>query len=397
MALPILPSMALKRRKKSLAAGTPASDPVVGLAGSIAHDFSNLLMVIRNAASLLREELGANERGQAIVEEVIHASDRATKLTRQLQAIGRAQLLRPDFVRPAEVLRGVRDMLREIVPTDVEFGMAIAATNATVRFDATQLPVVVMNLVSYAADSVKSHGRVQLSLREETIDRKAARLRKLRAGHFIAIRVSRNSGPSAGEEGRRFGPRLAGRDLPQGTDLRLASAHGVVAQSGGMMDIVADSRHGTSFIAYLPIVEDVEAAEPKPQRPLQVIRSLAGTEVILVVEDDPALRGMVRASLELYGYTVLEAGNGEEALKLLALYNASPDLLLTDLVMPRVTGRELIDALSMEGRLPKVLVMSGYTDHQVLQRAGPSESYPFLRKPFTHEELAAKLRTLLDT
>jgi len=388
--------MNAKRRKRTPAAGTPPTDPIVGLAGSIAHDFSNLLMVIRNAASLLRGELGANERGQAIVEEVIHAADRATKLTRQLQAIGRAQLLRPDLVKPAEVMRGIRDVLREIVPTDVEFGMAIAATDASVRFDASQLPIAVMNLVSYAADSIESHGRVQLALREETIDKKAARQRKLRAGRFISIRVARSGAPTVGEAKGRFGPRLAGRDLPHGTDLRLASAHGVVVQSGGMMDIAADARHGTSFIIYLPIVDDPDAAEPKPRRPLQVIRSLAGTEVILVVEDDQALRGMVRASLELYGYTVLEAANGEEALRLLALYNASPDLLLTDLVMPHVTGRELIEALSMEGRLPKVLIMSGYTDHQVLQRAGPGDSFPFLRKPFTHEELAAKLRTLFD-
>lgn len=162
------------------------------------------------------------------------------------------------------------------------------------------------------------------------------------------------------------------------------------------MDIRTDHRHGTVYVAYLPIVKD-DATEPKVRRPLQVIRSLAGTEIVLVVEDDESLRNMVRASLELYGYTVLEAADGREALKLMALYNTVPDLLLTDLVMPNVTGRELIEALTVEGKLPKVLIMSGYTDDQVLHRAGPSESFPFLRKPFTHEELAAKLRTLLDS
>ena len=354
-------------------------------------------MVIRNAGSLLRVELGDNDATQSLVTELIHAADRATLLTRQLQAMGRSQLLRADPVKPAEVVRGIRDMLREIVPTDVDFRMSVAPTSASIRFDATQLPILVMNLVAYAADSMETHGRIQLSVREETISAKDARQRKLRAGHFIAIQVTRSrSASDALEEKNRFSPRLAGRQLPRGTDLRLASAYGLVAQSGGLMDVSASELHGTTFTAYLPIVEEDESQEPKSRRPLQVIRSLSGSEVILVVEDVEPLRKMVRASLELYGYTVLEASDGAEALRLLALYNTTPDLLLTDLVMPNMTGRELIEALKVEGKLGKVLVMSGYTDGQVLQRAGPGDSYPFLRKPFTHEELAAKLRTLLD-
>lgn len=371
-------------------------DPVAGLAGSIAHDFSNLLMVIRNAGALLRAQLERDDESQELVSELLHAADRATKLTRQLQAIGRAQLLRPDFVRPAEVVREIRDVLREMVPTDADFRLTVQASDATVRFDATQLPIVVMNLVAYAADSIDSHGRVLVSVREQELSRKVARERKLRAGEYVAISVAHTGAASSMERGSRFAPRLAGKQLPRGTDLRLASAHGVVVQSGGLMDVRSDAKLGTTFIVYLPIVRESERPEPKARTPLQVIRSLAGNEVILVVEDDVALRRMVRASLELYGYTVLEARDGEEALKLMALYNTTPDLLLTDLVMPNVTGRELIEALTMDGKLPKVLVMSGYTDDPVLHRAGPSESFPFLRKPFTHEELAAKLRTLLD-
>lgn len=374
-------------------------DPVAGLAGSIAHDFSNLLMVIRNAGSLIREALPPEDPNQEYLTELLRASERAMRLTQQLQAIGRSQLLKPDIVRPAEVVRGIRDTLRDIVPRDIDFRVAISTTDAATRFDATQLPVVIMNLVSYAADRIEQRGRIQLAVREEIVEqRRSTPKRLLPAGRYVSIAVAR-SGPPLDERERRsaFRPELAGKALPRGTDLRLASAYGIVVQSGGFMDLTSDPKHGTTFHIHLPIIEDHGPDTVEVPRPMRVHRDLGGSEVILVVEDDANLRATVRASLEFYGYTVLEAEDGDEALRLTALFNTMPDLLLTDLVMPNVTGRELIEALSLEGRLPKVLMMSGYTDDHVLQRAGPTKSYPFIRKPFTHEELARRVRELFDT
>ena len=373
------------------------TDPVAGLAGSIAHDFSNLLMVIRNAASFLKEEGVTGPEAREYISQIVSATDRATRLTQQLQAIGRSQLLQPDILRPAEVIRECSGMLRDLVPEDVDFRIAIRAPDAAVRFDATQLPIVMMNLVSFAADGIERHGRIVLTMREEKLDKKQATQLGVAAGPCVVIVVAR-SGPALaeGEEREAFRPRLAGKNLPRGTDLRLASVFGVVSQSGGHVDLTNELGQGTAFSVFLPQVEEKEAAQAK-KRALRVSKDVTGSEMVLVVEDDPSLRAMVRESLEFYGYTALEAADGDEALRQAALFNAMPDLLLTDLVMPNVTGRELIEALSIEGRLPKVLMMSGYTDDDVLRRASPTQSYPFIKKPFTHEELAAKVREVLDT
>lgn len=372
-------------------------DPVAGLAGSIAHDFSNLLMVIRNAASFLKEEGTTGREAHEYLAQIVSATDRATRLTQQLQAIGRSQLLEPDILRPADVIRGNSQMLRDLVPGDVDFRIAIRDPDAAVRFDATQLPIVLMNLVSFAADGIERHGRIVLTMREDKLDKKKAAQLGIAAGSCVVLVVAR-SGPALTEGLKReaFRPRLAGRNLPRGTDLRLASVFGVVSQSGGHVDLTNELGQGTAFSVYLPMVAEKEAAQAK-KRGLRVSRDVTGTEMVLVVEDDPSLRAMVRESLEFYGYTALEAADGDEALRQAALYNAMPDLLLTDLVMPNVTGRELIEALSIEGRLPKVLMMSGYTDDDVLRRASPTQSYPFIKKPFTHEELAAKVREILDS
>jgi two-component system cell cycle sensor histidine kinase/response regulator CckA len=388
----------LSKGKKSVARPTSdsrAADPVAGLAGSIAHDFSNLLMIIRNAASFLKEGTSAQE-SQEYISQILHATDRATRLTQQLQAIGRSQLLQPDIVRPAEVIRGIGGMLRELVPEDVDFRVAIRAPDAAVRFDATQLPIVAMNLVSFAADRIERRGRIVLSVREDSLDKKRAAKLGIAPGACVVIVVARSGPALAAPEDEAFRPRLAGKSLPRGTDLRLASVFGVVAQSGGAVDLTNELGTGTAFSVYLPVVEEPVSAQTR-RRGLRVSKEVTGNEMVLVVEDDPNLRAMVRESLEFYGYTALEAADGDEALRQAALFNAMPDLLLTDLVMPNVTGRELIEALSIEGRLPKVLMMSGYTDDDVLRRASPTQSYPFIKKPFTHEELAAKVREVLDT
>lgn len=319
------------------------------------------------------------------------------RLTQQLQAMGRSQLLQPDIVRPSEIVRGIRDMLRDIVPTDVEFRIVAEHSEAATRFDATQLPVVIMNLVSYVADKIERHGRIQLVVRDHKVSKRQSGGGHPPAGEYVLIAVAR-SGPTLDEHERKgaFTPGLAGRALPQGTDLRLASAYGVVAQSGGYMALASNAEEGTVFNVYLPVLTGVGDDAVTVPRRVQLHKDSTGDEVILIVEDDRNVRTTVRASLEFYGYTVIEAADGEEALRLTALFNTKPDLLLTDLVMPNVTGRELIEALALEGRLPKVLMMSGYTDDTVLQRAKPGKSYPFIKKPFTHEELAARVREVLD-
>jgi two-component system cell cycle sensor histidine kinase/response regulator CckA len=374
----------------------PTIDPVAGLAGSIAHDFSNLLMIIRTAGEFLHEDLDENDPRQKYVRMLLHAADRGVRLTSQLQAFGRSQLLNPEIVRPAHVVREMADTLRHLVPEDVDFRISVRASDAAVSFDVAQLQVVVMHLVGCAAERVRAHGRLLLSVTEDSFEELRLGTDQVISGRFVSIVVAKTGdGLDDHEQKRFFEPRLTGKNLPRGTDLRLASVHGVVTQSGGFVDVSSEKGRGTMFRVFLPVA----AQEPRKSAELthiHVHRDVTGSEVILVVEDDKEVRRTVCEALERYGYTVYEAADGAEALHITAMFNTTPDLLLTDLVMPEVTGRELIEGLAQVGRLPKVLMMSGYTDDEVLRRARPTQSYPFIKKPFTVEELATKVRETLS-
>ena len=381
---------------KQKAAGNPRQaphDPVAGFAGSIAHDLSNMLLVIANSAEYLKADLGPDDPRQEYVAALLEAAERARRLTGQLQAFGRSQLLKPELVQPARIVREITDTLRHLVPEDIEFRVSVRAADAVVTFDAAQLPVVIINLVTVAAEAARTHGRLLLSVLAEVV-KESKGPDDIPPGAYVVMLVA-IPGTGAGSDAARaaaFGPRLTSRQLPRGTDLRLASAHGIVTQSGGYMDLHSDPKHGTVFRVYLPqSIATVQAARLPAQT-----TDLGGNEVILVVEDDAAVRSTVREALERYGYSVYEASNGAEALHMTTLFNAPPDLLLADLVMPEVTGRELIESLRHEGRLPRVLLMSGYTDDDAFRRASPSDTYPFIRKPFTLRELAAKVRETLD-
>jgi CheY-like chemotaxis protein len=374
----------------------PAIDPVAGLAGSIAHDFSNLLMVMRTSAAFLKEDLAPDDPRQQHVQNLLQAADRATRLTNQLQAFGRSQLLKPELVKPAHVIRGLSDTLRHLVPEDVDFRISVRATDVSVSFDLAQLQVVVMNLVSCAAERVRSHGRLLLAVSEDTFQDVKLVGDQVVSGHYVMIVVAKTGeGIDEADAKRAFEPRLTGKSLPRGTDLRLASVYGVVTQSGGLVDVTSERGRGTMYRVFLPVVVEEKRKPASPH--IRIHKNAAGSEVVLVVEDDKAVRRTVCEALERFGYTVYEASDGAEALHITALFNTAPDLLLTDLVMPELTGRELIEGLRNEGRLPKVLMMSGYTDDEVLRRAGPAESYPFIKKPFTVHELAMKVRETLDS
>jgi two-component system, cell cycle sensor histidine kinase and response regulator CckA len=378
-------------------ANRPAIDPVAGLAGSIAHDYSNLLMVIQNAASMLQDRLPADDPGQRHISLLLDAAERGRRLTRELQAFGRSQLLKPEVVKPGQLVRGMSDMLRHLVPRDVEFRTSIRAVNTKVLFDLAQLRLVILNLVAFAAERVKKNGRLFLSVSHERFDDVTLADDKVLSGQYVRILVAQTGpGLDAAEIKRIFEPGLTGKDLPRGTDLRLASVQGVVTQSGGIVNVSSERGRGTSFQVYLPVA-GAQPVEAQPRRSSRrvVAKDVSGSEVILVVEDDPSVRSMVQEMLERYGYTALEASDGAEALRVANLYNSPPDLLLTDLVMPELSGRELIDELRVDDKLPKVLLMSGYTDDDQLRGSRTAE-YPFIKKPFTHYELAAKVREALD-
>jgi CheY-like chemotaxis protein len=288
-------------------------------------------------------------------------------------------------------------MLRHLVPADVDFQISIRSANATVSFDVAQLRVAILNLVAYAAERVKANGRLVLTVGQQKFDDVKLENDQVLSGNYVAITVSKTgAGLDAADKKHVFEPHLTGKHRTRGTDLRLASVYGVVTQSGGIVDVSSERGQGTTFSLYLPAVQvNVTTKSPSPPH-VHIVKEVSGTEVILVVEDDKAVRGMVHEMLERHGYTALEASDGAEALRVAELFNTPPDLLLTDLVMPELSGRELIEELRFEGKLPKVLLMSGYTDDEALRRDKPSQAYPFIKKPFTHHELAAKVREVLD-
>jgi CheY-like chemotaxis protein len=201
-------------------------------------------------------------------------------------------------------------------------------------------------------------------------------------------------GIDASNKERLFNPKLATGRTAANTDLRLASVYAVVTQSGGHVDVHAEPGKGTEFKLSLPVVDAANVIQLPTKR--RASASLDGTEVVLVVEDDVNVRRLVREALERHGYTVFEAENGVEALRMIAMFDSPPDLLLTDLVMPRLSGGGLIEALKLKAKLPKILLMSAHTDSAVLQRAAPPDKYPFIKKPFVHQELADRVREVLD-
>src|SRR6266849_1066086 len=205
-------------------ASRPTIDPVAGLAGSIAHDYSNLLMVIQNAASLLQDRLPDDDPGQRHISLLLEAADRARRLTRELQAFGRSQLLKPEIIKPGQVVRGMSDLLRHLVPRDVEFKISIRSLNAKVLFDLAQLRLVILNLVAFAAERVKKNGKLFLSVEQVQLDDAKLPDGQVLSGSYVRILVSKTgAGLNDAELKRIFEPGLTGRHLPRGTDLRLAS------------------------------------------------------------------------------------------------------------------------------------------------------------------------------
>lgn len=380
-------------KRSSVTSSSEGVETTADLAAGLSHDFNNLLMVMRNCGVFLREELPDGDSRQRYVTELLKATDRAEQLINQLQAFGRAQMLRPEYIKPADVVRAMTERIRRLVPENVKLRLSITAEHAVVLFDPSQLQVVIENLVSWAARRVSGERRIWISVAEEEFGENELAERR---GRFVTLTVAKTGGGLDDASMQRiFHPYVKTGRRSGTTDLRLSSAYGIVTQSGAQIDVQTETGRGTRIKVYMPIVEgDVRVLAPKKRTPPM---SLEGDEVILVVEDDPSVRRMCRESLERHGYTVLEAENGAEALHLAGLFQTPPNLLLTDLVMPELTGRELIEGLKSRGLLPKTLLMSAYTDDEILKRARPSERYPFIKKPFSHQELAERVREVLDS
>ena len=362
------------------------------LAGGIAHDFNNLLTLIIGESLLALKRLPADSSLRTSLEEIHTAGERAAGLTRQLLAFSRRQVLQPETLDMNAVVLGVSKMLRRLIGEDITIRLDLAPTVGKVQVDRTQIEQVIVNLALNARDAMPRGGSLTLGTRDITIGQhKHGEQLALGSGAYVMLEVSDTGiGMDAVTRAHIFEPFFTTKRMGEGTGLGLATAYGIVQQSGGAIHVESEEGKGSSFRVYLPSVVDREATslptEPEPA---------GGSEVILVVEDEPGLRRFTANLLREYGYEVYEAANGDEALHAARSAAKAIDLVLTDVVMPGMSGPELAEQLV--GRLgpTRVLFMSGYTDAGS-RRSPVAPILPLLQKPFTPEGLAGKVRELLE-
>jgi PAS domain S-box-containing protein len=365
------------------------------LAGGVAHDFNNLLTVITGRSQLLLLKLPPESPLRRDVELVEETAHRASALTRQLLAFSRKQILQPRVVELNEVVRGMEAMLGRLIGEDIALATRLDPEAGCVRADPAQLEQVLVNLVVNARDAMPLGGQLTLETRAVDLDEAFARQHVgIRPGPHVRLLVRDTGvGMDAVTKAHLFEPFFTTKGPGKGTGLGLATVYGIVTQSGGAIRVDSEPGQGATFTIDLPRAEapvdarvDRPAARAVPQ----------GSETVLLVEDEAEVRGLARDILHGQGYTVLEAANGDEALRIGRRHRGPIHLLVTDVVMPQMGGRELATRLTTVRRETKVLYMSGYTDDAVLRQDAAATATAFLEKPFTAESLAAKVREVLD-
>jgi len=367
------------------------------LAGGVAHDFNNLLTVITGYNQLLIDNLGEGHPLRAELDEVRKAADRAAALTRQLLAFSRQQVLAPKVLDVNIVVESMNNLLHRLLGEDIELITILQPGIGHVRADPGQLGQVIMNLAVNARDAMPEGGTLTIETSAVSLDTPYSPEHSyIEAGEYLVIAVSDTGcGMDAVTCSHIFEPFFTTKPSGKGTGLGLSTVYGIVKQSGGYIYVYSEPGLGSSFKVYLPRV--LEGAEAPPPRP--AAGRLHGTETVLVVEDEDGVRALARQVLEKHGYTVLAARSGVEALAMAencARIRHPIHLLLTDVVMQQMSGRQLAEEI--ERRFPgiKVLFMSGYTNDAVLQRGVLAEGSAFLQKPFSTEALVGKVRELLD-
>ncbi|HYN15432.1 MAG TPA: response regulator [Terriglobales bacterium] len=365
------------------------------LAGGIAHDFNNLLMVISGYCEFLLQKLGPDPSLRGCAQEIANAADRATSLTRQLLAFSRKQMLTPKVLDLNAVVSENLKMLPRLIGEDIELATLPADALWKVKADPGQIEQVVMNLVVNARDAMPGGGKLTIETANVTLDDAYARRHPgVAPGEYVMLAISATGmGMDKDTQSHIFEPFFTTKGQ-KGTGLGLSMVYGIVKQSGGYIWAYSELGHGTSFKVYLPRVEEAEekpALQPAPAGPPQ------GHETILVVEDEPQLRDLTRQFLEMRGYTVLVAEHGAAAIEVAQRHRGVIHLLLTDIIMPVMNGRELAQRMAALSPKTRILFMSGYTENAIWRNGMIENSNNFLQKPFTLDALTRKVREVLET
>jgi len=366
------------------------------LAGGVAHDFNNLLTAILGYCNLILDDLPPEDPRRSDLEEIQSAGERAAALTRQLLAFSRRQMLHPQIVDINAVVQQLEKLLRRLISEDVELMTALAPDLMAVRVDPAAVEQILVSLAVNARDAMPVGGRLTIETANVELDEAYAVTHvTMRPGAYVMLAVSdTGEGMEEATRARVFEPFFTTKEQGKGSGLGLATVYGMVKQSGGYIWVYSEIGHGTSFKVYLP-----PAAERSPvddgRGGRRETDAMHGWETVLLVEDEDAVRALAREVLRRHGYVVLEARHGVDALRVAERHTDAIHLMVTDVVMPHMSGRDLAERLSTVRPAMKVLFMSGYTDHAVMHRDLTPGS-AFIQKPFTPETFARKVRTILD-
>jgi PAS domain S-box-containing protein len=371
-------------------------EAIGSLAGGVAHDFNNLLSVILSYTEFAMEGVPEGDPLKSDLLEVKTSAKRAVALTRQLLAFSRKQVLQPVPLSLNQTALGVDKMLRRILGEDIDLVQALAPDLGLVQADPGQMEQVLMNLVVNARDAMPDGGKLTIETSNLEIDEEyAARHVAVKPGPYVQLAVTDTGcGMDQETKARLFEPFFTTKEQGKGTGLGLSTVYGIVKQSGGNIWVYSEPGHGTTFKIFLP--RELSATAATAIVPPPVPMRTTGTETILVVEDEEALRKVARRSLAAAGYTVLTAANGQEALLTSAQHAGDIHLLLTDVVMPKIGGRALAQELSKARPGLKVVYMSGYADDAIVHHGVLDAGTRFLAKPFTATDLMSKVREVLD-
>jgi PAS domain S-box-containing protein len=372
-------------------------EAIGSLAGGVAHDFNNLLSLILSYNGFAMDAIPKGDPIHDDLQEVKNAAERAVALTRQLLAFGRKQILQPEPLDLNRIAAGLEKMLRRILGEDIDFVQVLEPRLGLTLADAGQIEQVLMNLVVNARDAMPAGGKLTIETANVEVDAEyAARHVAANPGPYVQLTVT-DTGCGMNEQTRErlFEPFFTTKEKGKGTGLGLSTVYGIVRQTGGNIWVYSEPGQGTTFKVYLPRAP-ATTTETTVKPPLLGGSHATGTETIVVVEDEEGLLKVARRALEAAGYTVVTAGEGEEALRLCAQHAGEIDLLVTDVVMPGMSGRALADALAKTRPTLKVLYMSGYTDNAIVHHGVLDAGTLFLGKPFTSATLTQKVREVLD-
>jgi PAS domain S-box-containing protein len=366
------------------------------LAGGIAHDFNNLLMVIQGYADLMTDRIPINDPLRRNAEQIQTAAQRATSLTQQLLAFSRKQILAPKILGVHSVVADMEKILRRLIGEDIELRVSAAPDLWLVQADRSQIEQVIMNLAVNARDAMPNGGRLTIETANVELDGSFSHSPTVLApGKYVMLAVTDNGcGIDSKTQAHIFEPFFTTKEKGKGTGLGLATVYGIVKQSGGYIWVYSEPGQGTTFKIYLPRVQGAGAVTDR-DRPGEIQAALRGSEVVLLVEDEAGVRELAREYLETSGYTVLEARDGHAALEMASAHGGHIHLLMTDVVMPGISGRELAQRMVKIRPDIKILYMSGYTDQAIVHQGILEDGAVLLQKPFSMGTLASKLREIL--